>query len=361
METEQKKRFNVPIGLLFNIVIICLTIFLITYFIFSEGGFIDLIKSGLEISIRWIVIAVLVHLLNIAIDATIIYLFVRQTTPNLKVKNAVTASMVGQFYCAVTPSATGGQPMQIFTMSRMGIKAADATSALIQKFLVWQFTLTVYSIIAVCARFSFFADKLDLHMWIFSAIGFAAQIFMIVVLLLASFAQNLTFKIVSGIFRFLGKFRILKDVDNKIASLKETLDSFHENNHALNKNKPLLFKAYILTAVQMTGLFLVPYCIAMAFGVPDLNMFDMLCAQAYVNMVSSLVPLPGGSGAAEYCFSTFFKVYFSAETMKSAILIWRTITYYGTIAVSLPFSGLRKKKSLAESSESDDKGDNSDE
>ena len=30
--------------------------------------------------------------------------------------------------------------------------------------------------------------------------------------------------------------------------------------------------------------------------------------------------------------------------MKSAILIWRTITYYGTIFISAPFSGMGKKK-----------------
>ena len=74
----------------------------------------------------------------------------------------------------------------------------------------------------------------------------------------------------------------------------------------------------------------------------------MLCAQSYVTMVSRLVPLPGGSGAAEYCFSTFFMAYISADTMKSSILLWRTITYYGTIMISLPFSSIKKKAVKAE-------------
>ena len=30
--------------------------------------------------------------------------------------------------------------------------------------------------------------------------------------------------------------------------------------------------------------------------------------------------------------------------IKSAILIWRTITYYLTILISLPFAAIRKKK-----------------
>lgn len=344
------KKFNlknIPWKLIFNIAVVALTIFLVTYFIFSDGGFIDLINSGLKVSALWIVMAVCVHLLNIVIDATIIYLFIKQTTPKFRFYDAIVASMVGQFFCAITPSSTGGQPMQILTMSRMGVKGANATSALVQKFLVWQFTLTGYGIIAVCARFSFFSSMLNPVMWAFAIIGFLCQVIMIAVLLLASFNQKLTKKIIGGLFNLLGKIKILKNVEEKKISLYDQLDLFHESNKELNKNKALLTKIYVLTAVQMTAFFLVPYCIAMSFNI-SCNIFDMLCAQAYVNMVSSLMPLPGGSGVAEYSFSAFFASYFTPETMKSAILIWRTITYYGTIAISAPFSGFRKKAETAE-------------
>ncbi len=343
MEQNSRKKFRISFGLIFNIVIFALTVFLVIYFTFSKDGLLDLIKSGLPIHFGWILAAVIMHLLNIAIDATIIYLFVKQSVPDLKVKTALTASMVGQFYCAVTPSSTGGQPMQVLMMSRAGIKGSVATAALVQKFLVWQFTLAAYCIVAVVSRFSFFSENLDPPMWVMSAIGFGAQLFMLVLLLLASFANNFSKKVAGGLFRFLGKLHILKNVDEKIGKMHETLDSFHQSNQSLNKDKPLLVKAYILTAIQMTALFLVPYCIARSFQISDLSIFDMLCAQSYVTMVSSMVPLPGGSGAAEYCFSTFFMAYISPETMKSAILLWRTITYYGTIMISLPFSGMKKK------------------
>ena len=152
---ENKKKLNIPWGLIFNITIIALTIFLIGYFIFSEGGLIDLLNSGLKISIKWISLAVFVHLLNIIIDSLIIFLFVKHTTPGMTFRKALIAGMTGQFFCAVTPSASGGQPMQVLVMTRMGIKGANATSALIQKFLVWQFTLAAYCIIAVVARRNF--------------------------------------------------------------------------------------------------------------------------------------------------------------------------------------------------------------
>ena len=149
MNETKRKRSSIPWGLIFNVFIICLTIGLVVFFIFSKDGFIDLLNSGLKINMLWLILALFMHLLNIAIDATVIYLFVRRSTPTFKVREAIVVSMVGQFYCAVTPGASGGQPMQVLTMTRMGVKASNATAALIQKFLVWQFTLTGYSIAAM--------------------------------------------------------------------------------------------------------------------------------------------------------------------------------------------------------------------
>ncbi len=351
MSDTKRKRSSIPWGLIFNLFIICLTIGLVVFFIFSEDGLIDLLNSGLEINVIWLIIALFMHFLNIGLDASVIYLFVKRSTPEFTVWKAVIVSMVGQFYCAVTPSASGGQPMQILTMTRMGVKGANGTAALIQKFLVWQFTLTGYSIAAMALRFSMFVQNLDFAMWVLTIIGFIGQVLTILVLLLASFNKTFTAKVIGGIFKFLGKIHLMKNVSEKIKKLDETLTSFHNCNKDLNKDKALVVKVYVITFIQLTVLFLVPYCIAKSFGKDGVQMFDMICAQSFVSMVSGLVPLPGGSGAAEYCFSAFFGSIFDEATIKSAILIWRTITYYLTIIVSLPFAAVRKKKNGSDDSD----------
>ncbi len=348
MSKPRHKRSSIPWGLIFNLFIIALTIGLVVFFIFSKDGFIDLLNSGLKINVIWLIVALIMHLLNIVIDASIIYLFVKRSTPAFTARQAFIVSMVGQFYCAVTPGASGGQPMQILTMTRMGVKGANGTAALIQKFLVWQFTLTAYSIAAMTLRFSMFVQSLDLAMWVLTIIGFMGQVLTIVFLLLASFNKNVTKKVIGGIYKLLAKIHLMKNVDEKIKKLDETLTTFHNCNKDLNKDKTLVVKVYVLTFVQLTVLFLVPYCIAKSFGKDEVYPFDMLCAQSFVSMVSGLVPMPGGSGAAEYCFSAFFGNAFDEMTIKSAILIWRTITYYLTIMISLPFAAGRKKKTAQE-------------
>ncbi len=340
--TESRRRF--PWRLLFNIAIGLLTVVLVVFFVFSKNGIIDLFRNRVEFIVWWVVAAVALHLLNIFLDSLIIFILTKHSSPGITLAQALKIGLTGQFYCAVTPGASGGQPMQILAFSRMGVNAGHGTSALIQKFLVWQFTLCAYCIVAVAARFKFLSQFMNPPMWILSIVGFTAQIGMIAVLLFASYNQALTTKIAFFFCDLGGKLRILRNVDEKKEKITEILTAFHDNNKSLRSNAPLRIKAYAVTFIQMTAYFLVPYCISRAFGA-NYGIFDMLCAEAFVSMVSGLIPLPGASGVTEYCFSVFFSAYFAPQTMKSAILIWRTITYYGTVAITAPFAGIKKKES----------------
>ena len=78
--------------------------------------------------------ALLSQALNIAIDAYMTYILVKSSVPSFKFHNALKTSMVGQFFSAVTPFATGGQPMQVYCMSKYGVEPGKGVSALTQKF-----------------------------------------------------------------------------------------------------------------------------------------------------------------------------------------------------------------------------------
>lgn len=353
-ENLLKKNFSWQV--LFNILVIIFTLVMIAYFCFSDGGLFDLIQSNEPINIPWLFVAIVAHLFNMFIDMTVIYIFIKNSMPEFKFRQAFKVSMVGQFFCAVTPSSTGGQPMQIAMLNSMKVHIGQATSALIQKFLVWQFVLMGYSIFAVCMKFSLISESMGSGVLVLTIIGFTVQCAMCAALILASFATKFTSKLVGGLFNLLSKLHIVKNPEEKKAHLDVQLNTFHDCNRTLYKNKKIVVQVFILTFLQMTAFFLVPYFVGLALNSEmDAPALDMLCVQAFVNMVSSLMPLPGGSGAAEFCFAAFFGSYFTESTIKSAILIWRTITYYGTIFISAPFSGMSRKKKTEQQSESTEK------
>lgn len=328
----------------FNILMMLISIAILIYFFMSENGLADLLKSAREFNKSWLVMAVLCHVLNIIIDAYLIFRFVNTSEKFYTFKNAFKCCMVGQFFSAITPGATGGQPMQVYAMSNQGIDPGHATSALVQKFLVYQSTITIYGALAIFFKSYIFKGEAIHIMRGLSIFGFCSQAFVIVAIILFSFNKTLTSHIIKHIISFLSKIKIIKNPEEKVKNIETQLYYFHSNNSRLYKNQSLVLESYVYTTIQITCMFIVPYCIYRAFNLKGASTIDMIASQAFVSMVSSFMPLPGGSGAAEGGFLVYFSSYFTEQTIKPAALLWRTITYFLTILISFPFSKINKSR-----------------
>jgi uncharacterized protein (TIRG00374 family) len=328
---------------IFNALILLLSAGLVIYFCVSEDGLIDLAHHVTNFKKFWLVLAVLCMFADLILDTVLIYLFTRNAENQYTMRHAFKTCMVGHLYSAVTPFQSGGQPMQIYVMSKQGIDPGVSTSAMVQKFFVYQSALTLYSAFAIVFRFRFFNGALNGVMWGLALAGFAVQAAVIVMILLISFNQNITQRIVLFLCRLLHKLHIVKNYEETSAAWQKQLTFFHDSNKVLYTNKLLMLKTYVITFFQLTALFVVSYCIYRAFNIGTAPAVDMICAQAFVTMVSSLVPLPGAAGASEGSFYVFFSMFFTGGTIKSAILLWRIVTYYAVILVSAPFSRITKK------------------
>ena len=148
----KKINFNA----VFNICVIVISVALITYFCVSKDGLIDLLKSDINLDVFWLVMAVLCQLGNMLIDSLLLYLYIKKEYKNFSFLDGVKSSFVGSFFSAITPSASGGQPMQVVFMSAKKIDAGYSTSCLIQKFLVYQITSTAFTVFALIVEFDFF-------------------------------------------------------------------------------------------------------------------------------------------------------------------------------------------------------------
>ena len=176
--------------------------------------------------------------------------------------------MIGQFFNCVTPSASGGQPVQAYYMIKSGLPGSKSTSALISKFMVYQCTLIVYTGILFVLKFSFFKQQVDSFVYL-AMVGFAVNLIVMGFLICISVFQAPTKKVIRFVL-FLGeKLHIVKHrdillgkVDSQIADYSI---AFRENCKDI---KNLLFTVG-LSAVQLTLYFLVSVCIYLGFGLPD--------------------------------------------------------------------------------------------
>lgn len=323
----------------FSLVSILFSLGILLYFCISENGLLTLLRQIHRFQAVWIVLAVFCMFADLLLDTALIHLFMKNNRKDYRFRSALKVCLSGHFYGAITPMQSGGQPMQIYLMNRQGIDPGSATSALVQKFFVYQTGITFYSLLAIVLQIYFFRNPLSPAMWGLTYLGFAVQLAAAAFLLLISFSQKLTHKLLV----WAGKLPFVKKRAGVLPSWEKQVDFFHQSNRQIYRNFRLLGKTYLLTFLQLTAIFLVPYCIFRAFNIGRASVLQMICYQAFVTMVSSLFPLPGSAGAAETSFYSFFSSFFTAETIKSADLLWRAVSYYLVILICAPFSGLGKK------------------
>ncbi len=329
---------------IFNFSVLAISLGILCYFAFTENGVLDLVHNVKGINYLWLLAALFCVITEKFLDCQILYIFTKNLHPEYRYLDCFRSAMTGQFFSAVTPFASGGQPMQIYIMSRQGVSTSKSLSALIQKFIVFQATMTGYALLLMVLSWGFFKEKLSAYLYM-AIVAFLINLGIILVLTLFSRNRWLTRTVFRGIYSFLAKLRLIKNPEERLASLQEQLDLFHDNNLQLKRNVKLVFQSVLFTFLQMTAIFLVPFCVYKAFLYPGYPIVEMLTAISVVNMITAFIPLPGGSGAAEGSFLIFFGIFFLLPgTLTPAVFIWRFLTYYLTIAAGAPFALAGKKK-----------------
>ena len=322
---------------LVNILLILFFIGLFIYLLFSNNGLIDFFKNPYKISAPWFLAAFACQILSLLIEAYLTHSFLKSIEPTIFAKDSFFCAFVGQFFSAITPSASGGQPVQIYVMAKKKISVGSTTAALVQKFLVYQISVVIYTLAA-----TFFRLDYILHLSKFAsytlALGIFSQVLVAFGIIIVSVNQNFTQKIVTKSLEVLAKFKIVKNLDEKIDKVSKQLKVFHSSNKNLCKKRGLLVKTHLLTMAQLSAAFLVPYCIYRSFYFSGRPPLEMLTAQTFINAASSLVPIPGGSGAAEAASAIFLAPFFSKKYIKIAIAFVRLVNYYFVILATAPFA-----------------------
>lgn len=354
---KEKKKIKISGKLIFNILVLGITIYLIVYFFVSENGMIDLLSTPGSFNIWWIIAGLAAYELNILIDTIVTLVFIRTKYKDFGFFEALKVAFVGVFFGAITPSNTGGQPMQLYLMSKKNISVGFGSACMTQKFIVYQLVTTAISVFSIVVKFDYFKEAFT-NIWstLFIIFGFGTQLAVTVLFLIVSYSKRITKRLIGLIDKIFHKFKFVKNPDKKIKALNEQVELFHEGNKLLVEYPKTMIFTYILVFLQVIAILSVPYFVylslnmgdvAVASGQAPLNLFDVVCIQSFVLFTSNLVPLPGASGGAEIAFNMYFGPFFlvgGANKIKPAILLWRFITYYGAIIISAPFSYFTKGK-----------------
>jgi uncharacterized protein (TIRG00374 family) len=322
---KNTRQFN--FGKWFGLFGVATTIAILIWFAFSDGGLSSLISQLARTDARWLAVALLISVAYWFFEALVLQLLTRSVCKTFKFTDSMHTGLVGLFYNAVTPFSSGGQPMQLYVMSKQGLDLGAAGSILITKSIIYQTCLTAIAVFSIIFGADYFHAQVP-YFSAFVAAGLAVNLAAVLAMYALSGSDALTKKISRAIVLALDKIKLIRHPDKILQKVHLQISIFHESSGRFGKNAPIKLLSYALTITQFLAYYSMPYCIYKSFGLSGASILLMLCAQSIITMITSFIPIPGLSGAAEGSFYLFFSLFFSAAAIVPAILVWRFLTYY---------------------------------
>ncbi len=316
-----------------SIVLLIIVTIIVLYFALKDD-FNDIISNILTINIWWLLVSIFLIFGYWFMKSFVLYQTARHFKKDYRMTQAFRNILLTQFFNGITPFASGGQPFQVYSLKKEGIKITDATNIIIQDFIVYQIALVILGVFAIIANYfcHFYPEVGFLKQLV--TLGFIINTVIIIVLFIVAFAKKINYFIAEKAIHFLGKMKLLKDPTNTKEKWKDYITRFHSGAKILMKDKKHFIKLIFMNLIALISLYLIPLTIL--YGLGDYNSLSgglTIITSAYVMLIGSFVPIPGGTGGLEYSFLTFYGNFLNGSILKAVMLIWRFITYYLGIVV----------------------------
>lgn len=271
-------------------------------------------------------------LLYLLTDALSVKFFLMSQGVHLGLLDSVHAAIVGLYYCNITPGASGGQPMEMYTLSKKNVPIGISGSALAVKFICFQVMLLIVGFVMWICNYSFIIEHTQGIKWLV-IIGYIVNMFSISGVILMSISRKAMLWVINKCIAVGTKLRLCKDPEASRQKWENHCNSFADSFRLLLKDPLALLLQCVVAVVQLLSLMLVILCIYKAMGLSGIAPVQLITIGVLLYISASYTPLPGASGAQEGGFALFFRDVFPNASLFVALLIWRFFTYYLTIIV----------------------------
>ena len=309
-----------------NTIILFIVIAIVLFFVMKDDF--NEIVDNLILANKWLILfTVALMIIYWVLRALSLYLIVRKYKKKISFTKLLNQILITQFFNGVTPFATGGEPMQVYMLTKSGVKFANATNIIVQEFIMYQIALVMMGILALGLNFAFDVCVLNPVLENLIILGFIINILIGLFLLFVSFSKSFSRFVVKVGLKIGNKFKFIKNKEEAREQWNERLKEYHESGEMLKKNKLLFFICVVLNFIALLLFYIIPYFIFISLGY-DIGFMQVIVSSAFILLIGNFVPIPGGSGGIEFGFLEFFKPFCPVGPLKSALIIWRSVTYF---------------------------------
>ena len=310
------------VSLIFVLCMIVLSVCLI----FHKNDWQTVMDTAAALRPMWIAAAFGCWIAHVMTDALILYIQLRKHQP-VGYLYALYVTVMGSFYCAITPGSSGGQPMQVYYLSKRKVPLGVSTSVLSVKFAVGQISTVLITLILGLLCQPLMRRRMAEFRWLIR-LGWIVHLGGVLLILMAVFCKRTVHKLADCLIKYGSKLRILRNTVSFASKCHNTIESYHANIHEALKRPKEICGHMLLSAFSLLFVMLIPACIYQAFGLHGTGWKELLITAYMLYLSASYNPFPGASGAQEGGFLVFYRGVFPSGQISMAMFAWRFFTYY---------------------------------
>lgn len=327
-----------------NFLILIIITGLVLYFSLKDN-YNEIIHQLAALNWFWLLIGIFLVCSYWFLRSVSLHYFVTEFKPEYQFQNAFKIALETQFFNAITPFASGGQPFQIYSLKKDGINITQGTNIVIQNFIVYQIALIILGSIAIIINhFMHIFTEVGLLRQLVT-IGFMINVLVTIFLFVIAFTRKTNKLIIRNIIKFLAKLKLVKNIDETRKKWEDYINDFYQGAKKLIRNRKQFISLIFINLLALSSLYLVPLTILYSTGdFTSFNGFLAIITSAYVMLIGSFVPIPGGTGGLEYGFIAFYGNFITGSKLTAVMLVWRLLTYYLGMIVGAIAVNIKKKR-----------------
>lgn len=249
-----------------------------------------------------------------------------------KVRDGLVYSSADIYFSAITPSASGGQPMSAYFMHKDGIPMSIITITLFYNLMMYISSFLVLIVVTFLLKPSIFFSLsfLSKLLIILGAIG-QVSLFLIFYFLL--YKDKILEKLCSFAIKVGTKLHLVKNPDEHLKKLYKMMGEYKEYASMIKSNRMVGIKAFLYNVLQRFAQIGVVLLVFLATNGNVSELFSIWTIQLYVILGAYCVPIPGGMGVTDYIMLDGFNNIMDLSMAANLQLLSRTISFYCCIVI----------------------------
>lgn len=325
MENKKKMAFNV----VFLILVFAGTI----YGVFHGEDLGEIARILKTVNLLWLIPGFICVIVFIWGESIIIYYMMRTLGIKRKKWTCFLFSSVGFFFSCITPSASGGQPAQIYYMKKEKIPIPVSTLVLMIVTITYKLVLVVIGVVVTFFGQGFIHKYLYDVRYVFY-LGTGLNVFCVVTMLILVFHPVLARTILVKGMALLERMHLMKRKQSRLDRLNASMDQYRETAVYLKNHVKVLVNVFGITLFQRFALFTATWFVYKAFGLSGQSAWLIILLQSTISVSVDMLPLPGGMGISEKLFLVIFAPIFGTGLLLPGMILSRGLGYYTELLVS---------------------------